>query len=289
MLVGYGVRWCDEHLAAYRAEDRERRGNPRDVYGAAWQRARLVYLAANPLCVECLAVDRVTPARDVDHVVPHRGDLARFWDRSNWQSLCATCHKIKTAREDGGFGTTAGRFPNVRPSRVPFVLVAGPPGAGKSSWVRARLGAGVLVLDLDLILAELTHRPIYARASDDEWRRALRVRNARLAELAEFPPRYAGAFLIASAPTLAERSWWRERGARVVVLATPLVECERRIRADPRRDPQCAARHVEVARKWWARYTADPLDEVISLGGERVEAPRSGSRAGEPNVTAGAP
>jgi 5-methylcytosine-specific restriction endonuclease McrA len=28
----------------------------------------------------------------VDHIVPHRGNRGLFWARSNWQSLCATCH-----------------------------------------------------------------------------------------------------------------------------------------------------------------------------------------------------
>jgi len=41
----------------------------------------------------------------VDHIIPHRGDLALFWDeKNNWQALCHRCHSRKTAREDGGFG-----------------------------------------------------------------------------------------------------------------------------------------------------------------------------------------
>ncbi|MFG1378079.1 HNH endonuclease [Xanthobacter autotrophicus] len=27
----------------------------------------------------------------VDHIIPHRGDKALMWDRSNWQALCPTC------------------------------------------------------------------------------------------------------------------------------------------------------------------------------------------------------
>ena len=40
----------------------------------------------------------------VDHRVPHRGDMALFWDSSNWQSMAKECHDRKTATEDGGFG-----------------------------------------------------------------------------------------------------------------------------------------------------------------------------------------
>ncbi|MEC7815831.1 HNH endonuclease signature motif containing protein [Marinobacter alkaliphilus] len=63
---------------------------------------------ANPLCAECSRQGRITAATDVDHIIPHRGDLKLFWSRSNWQSLCHPCHSRKTAREDGGFGNDRG-------------------------------------------------------------------------------------------------------------------------------------------------------------------------------------
>jgi 5-methylcytosine-specific restriction protein A len=44
------------------------------------------------------------PAIVVDHIIPHKGNYKLFWDKSNWQSLCKSCHDKKTAREDGAFG-----------------------------------------------------------------------------------------------------------------------------------------------------------------------------------------
>jgi 5-methylcytosine-specific restriction protein A len=44
------------------------------------------------------------PAVHVDHIKPHGGDLALFWDPKNWQGLCGSCHSTKTAVSDGGFG-----------------------------------------------------------------------------------------------------------------------------------------------------------------------------------------
>jgi 5-methylcytosine-specific restriction protein A len=74
-------------------------------YGRKWQAARLGYLQHHPLCVHCLAKGHVTIATDVDHIVPHRGDLTLFWDaENNWQALCHSCHSKKTASEDSGFG-----------------------------------------------------------------------------------------------------------------------------------------------------------------------------------------
>jgi 5-methylcytosine-specific restriction enzyme A len=73
-------------------------------YGARWQRARKAFLANNPLCVQCAADGHTVAASVVDHAVAHRGDMAIFWDQSNWQALCARCHNTKTARCDGAFG-----------------------------------------------------------------------------------------------------------------------------------------------------------------------------------------
>ena len=73
-------------------------------YGRKWQQARLDFLSLNPLCVTCESQGIVKGANVVDHITPHKGDMALFWDRSNWQSLCTSCHSRKTASQDGGFG-----------------------------------------------------------------------------------------------------------------------------------------------------------------------------------------
>jgi hypothetical protein len=220
-----------------------------------------VFLARRPLCVACMEWSRVTPARVVDHVVPHRGDTRLFWDESNWQALCKPCHDFKTATEDGGMGSAAVRPESLRPSRIPLTVVAGPPGAGKSTWVRGRAGARDLVLDLDEIRSRLSGLPLYA--AGDEWRaKALRWRNAHLSRLSLGDVPWSRAWLVVSAPHPADRHYWRERGgARVVVLETPLAECLRRIGVDARRGDK-ASHHAAVARTWWATYRRDALDDV---------------------------
>ena len=71
----------------------------RRLYGRRWRRARRAYLAGNPLCIECLAAGETTLATQVDHIIPHCGDMRLFWDRENWQSLCDSHHTRKTRRE----------------------------------------------------------------------------------------------------------------------------------------------------------------------------------------------
>lgn len=82
-------------------------------YGYKWQQARAGYLAKHPLCIKCQARGLVVAATDVDHIEPHKGDMAVFWDRSNWQALCGPCHSTKTASEDGGFGNSSRKWSKI--------------------------------------------------------------------------------------------------------------------------------------------------------------------------------
>jgi len=89
-----------------RQYDKDRGTASQRGYDARWRRASKLYLAEHPLCALCA---KETPpviraAVLVDHIIPHRGDYALFWDESNWQSSCKECHDIKTAKEDGAFG-----------------------------------------------------------------------------------------------------------------------------------------------------------------------------------------
>ncbi len=83
------------------ADHDERRGSAAARgYDARWRRARDAHLAANPLCVCCLANGTMHPAELVDHIIKHRGDAALFWNRTNWQPLCRWCHdNVKQALE----------------------------------------------------------------------------------------------------------------------------------------------------------------------------------------------
>jgi 5-methylcytosine-specific restriction protein A len=87
-----------------REYNRKRGSSTRQGYDARWRAARKHYLTEHPLCVECLKQGKLVPANIVNHIVPHKGDWQLFWDKSNWQALCKTCHDSKTAREDGRWG-----------------------------------------------------------------------------------------------------------------------------------------------------------------------------------------
>lgn len=112
-------RYCEKHARMIEERKKEpqsdRHGGKSAAargYGSRWRTAARNFLRAHPICAECERQGRITAAVCVDHIKPHRGNWALFWDVSNWQPLCARCHSIKTAEEDGGFG-------NPRRSREP--------------------------------------------------------------------------------------------------------------------------------------------------------------------------
>ena len=109
------------------------------AYGYRWRKRRKAYLANNALCVACKAVDKATTATDIDHIIPHRGQLSEdvFWNEDNWQALCSKCHARKTNNE-----TFAGRR----------TVVTGLAGAGKTTYVQAQSAPGDIIFDYDLLM-----------------------------------------------------------------------------------------------------------------------------------------
>lgn len=106
-----------------------------------WKELRDLVLSEEPACrTGCGA-----PARVVDHIRPHRGDEQLAFDRDNCQGMCKPCHDAKTAREIA-FG---------RGSATPVTVVAGPPCAGKTTWVDAHRGPHDLVVDHDRLAVAL--------------------------------------------------------------------------------------------------------------------------------------
>lgn len=98
-------RYCGEHKKQEATlYDRKRGSAASRGYDARWRRARKLFLAEHPLCIECEATGRVEAATVVDHRIPHKGDQVRFWDVSNWQPLCQPHHDRKTATQDGRWG-----------------------------------------------------------------------------------------------------------------------------------------------------------------------------------------
>uniref|UniRef100_A0A6M3XZ83 Putative homing endonuclease n=1 Tax=viral metagenome TaxID=1070528 RepID=A0A6M3XZ83_9ZZZZ len=66
-------------------------------YDWAWRKLRKKRLDSDPLCQHCLENDHVTPAKEVDHIIPRALGGRNEW--ANTQSLCVPCHRIKTNQD----------------------------------------------------------------------------------------------------------------------------------------------------------------------------------------------
>ena len=105
-----------------------------------------LFLKQEPLCRECKWYGRVTAATLVDHRKPHKGNMEWFWNTDNWQPLCKPCHDKKTNREQRAMNK---------------YVVCGPPGAGKTTWVKQRARPGDLVFDADYLVSQLFSTPLH--------------------------------------------------------------------------------------------------------------------------------
>ena len=93
------MKFQQRHQFARRVNgERNRASSGARGYGRRWQRYSQSRLWANPLCVQCQQA-----AQHTDHIQPVTGpDDPLFWDTTNHQSLCQSCHSKKTTQEVNG-------------------------------------------------------------------------------------------------------------------------------------------------------------------------------------------
>jgi 5-methylcytosine-specific restriction protein A len=88
--------FCTEHKKTenrnYTRYRRDPASNKR--YGRAWKRIRDRYIAAHPLCEQCSAAGRYTPAQEVHHKKPLADGGTHAED--NLMALCKPCHSATT-------------------------------------------------------------------------------------------------------------------------------------------------------------------------------------------------
>jgi uncharacterized protein (TIGR02646 family) len=73
---------------------------------ASWAKLRLKQLSRSPLCCFCKKKGIITEGNTVDHIKPHKGNMEKFFDLNNLQTLCKSCHSSTKQRfeKSGEFG-----------------------------------------------------------------------------------------------------------------------------------------------------------------------------------------
>jgi 5-methylcytosine-specific restriction protein A len=229
----------------------ERGSSTQRGYNSKWRKARDIYAKANPLCVMCAKRGLITEMKEVDHKIPHRGDESLFWDQENWQSLCKECHSTKTAAEDGGFGNLRAQIlPKWMPKPTKrLIVVCGPPRSGKTTYVNNNAKPEDMRIDVDVIREEMVG------AVEDEWNALsiddfLRERNRRLALFCRGNTKHPQCWLIATAGTQLQRTFWQELGAAVVIMDTAKDTCLQRIARDDKAGPEEKEKKKQAVLKW---------------------------------------
>ena len=225
-----------------------------------WKDLRWAVLARDLFtCQLCGHLEADTSLLVCDHVEPHRGVAALFWD-GPFQTLCQQCHVVhKQSQEQGG---TAHAHPEwLRPSVVPVHMVCGPPASGKSRYVAEHAGPFDVVIDLDVIAAELSGEAGHEWSRERWLQPALRKRNAVLGYLSR-RSRWQRAWFIVAEPDGGKRQWWVDKLGviTVMVIASPPDRCEVRAACDADRDQ---VRTVRLIKQWWSEYTPRNGDLVV--------------------------
>lgn len=211
---------------------------PRLLRGRPWERKRQAVLAQdNYLCRICARKGRLTPATEVDHIIPL--EAGGTDEASNLQSLCHDCHALKTTIENTGRASLRPEWLPI--PACPVIVVTGPPCGGKTHYCTEHARPDDKVIDLDVCYEDVsgTHGHHASRAYLDT---ALRWRNKQLAELAS--KKDGKAYFIICSPTRKELSWWLRKLAAVHVLCNPGKEvCLERARL--------AGRPTAIVEEWF--------------------------------------
>ena len=151
-------------------------------------------------------------------------------------SLCWPCHHIRHE----GIG-------------VIVTFIVGPPGSGKTTWVKQHMSPGDLVVDMDYLYSALSFLE-FRNNPDSLLPFVAEARDAVLNRLTR-PSAIRKAWIVSSSPRIELRHQMKSKhNAEIVVLDVPEDECIRRLN-DGSRSEANVALMTEKVKEWWKVYT----------------------------------
>ena len=245
------THYCEEHRKKYTREEVAGRRDKLALYNTArWRKLRMMQLRRFPLCNVCGGA-----AGTVDHVIPveHGGEV---WDFKNLQTLCFDCHQFKRAKE-----AQMKKRGETYDDHKQVTIIVGPPGSGKTTYVKDRARYGDLVLDLDRIFIALCGLDKYNKP-EPLLPFALVAYDAVVSQLASSIGDVRHAWVIISEPRRKKRAQLqRLLNAEIVMLDVDPMTCLNRISKDPLRSAQ-KEQWGHIINKWWERY--EPEKEEVN-------------------------
>ena len=143
------------------------------------------------------------------------------------------------------------------------MVLCGPAGSGKTTYIEKHAGPNDLVIDLAVIKQRLAHGADCYGVAGPLLRRALVERNRMLASLAT-DSEHERAWFVVGAPLATDRRWWHDalRPERILVFAVDPDLCQRRIEAS--RIGRHRDMSIEIAFEWWQQYCTRDGDVVMT-------------------------
>ena len=233
LAVGNGSR-CAKHKP--KAWDHGKTAAQRG-YGSRWRKLRKVVLVRDDyLCCVCGR----SGATEVDHITPKA--LGGSDSVDNLQAICSHCHRIKSKNESSG----SIYKPIIdRPPSCKVFVVWGPPGAGKSTYVQKVKGRNDLVIDLDVIIEDMSGKPRYEKTKD-ELIAGIKKRNAMLcSDLSGFD----ALWFITSGDSYAH--WVEQLKADLVCIVPSSYQVELNITKDKYRNDVIKQQHLQKATRFY--------------------------------------
>jgi 5-methylcytosine-specific restriction protein A len=126
---------------------------------ASWALTRKAVLARDKhLCQTCLQKGILTPASTVHHKVPIEDAPEKALDMDNLETICRACHNLVHPEKSFGY----------KDLRKRIIVILGYPGAGKTTYVKQRMGDYDIILDVDILTAAITQREVHDRTGSGE-------------------------------------------------------------------------------------------------------------------------
>lgn len=232
--------------------DRSQRGVAFKIRSSSrWQKFRQWFKARHPLCIDPFyfhARDGVlVPMQAIHHIRPVEANPELALSENNCAAICTACHNRIEAMERAGKSTESMFV------RGKVTIVCGPPGSGKSTYVRERKAASDIVIDVDALMCALTGLPSHQR-TDTALPFVLAAKEELFRLIERDGARGCNVWVTTLLPEANEREALKRRlNADVVVLDVPAEQCMRQIWNDPTRTTR-AHEWSGLVDDWWTTY-----------------------------------